>query len=509
MKIAFLNPQGNFDPQDRYWTAHPDFGGQLVYVKEVALALGRMGHRVDILTRRIRDPQWTGFEQTLDAYPGEPNVRIVRLPCGGDRFLRKEDLWPLLGPEWVPNIVDFYAREGDAPQAATAHYGDGGLAGALWQDRGGPSFTFTAHSLGAQKLDRLLAQGQASLADLEAHYRFGRRIAAERLAMNHASRIITSTRQERLEQYGHPAYHGAVDPGDDRKFAVVPPGVNLRIFDANVRGLDDERIADYLERMIARDIAPVRRGLPAVLCSSRLDPKKNHVGLVRAFAGNTTLQAAANLLIVVRGAEDIHSREGLSAPERAILDEIVALCEAHDLGGKISVFSLTSQHELAAAYRHLSKRRSVFALTALYEPFGLAPLEAMAAGLPAVVTRNGGPSESLRDADSGREYGVLVDPGDPADIAAGLLRLVGPDNEWLRFQAAGRERVLNRYTWERTAAGYLACVQEIVAHQVDATPATRLLIPSYFNAPGPDNDLGLETLRDVWNPERARVTRRE
>ena len=44
MHIAFLNPQGNFDPQDRYWTAHPDFGGQLVYVKEVALALGRLGH---------------------------------------------------------------------------------------------------------------------------------------------------------------------------------------------------------------------------------------------------------------------------------------------------------------------------------------------------------------------------------------------------------------------------------------------------------------------------------
>ncbi len=38
MHLAFLNPQGNFDPQDRYWTQHPDFGGQLVYVKQVALA---------------------------------------------------------------------------------------------------------------------------------------------------------------------------------------------------------------------------------------------------------------------------------------------------------------------------------------------------------------------------------------------------------------------------------------------------------------------------------------
>ncbi len=34
MHIVFLNPQGNFDPADSYLTEHPDFGGQLVYVKE-------------------------------------------------------------------------------------------------------------------------------------------------------------------------------------------------------------------------------------------------------------------------------------------------------------------------------------------------------------------------------------------------------------------------------------------------------------------------------------------
>ncbi len=46
MRIAFLNPQGNFDPKDSYWTEHPDFGGQLVYVKQVALAMGELGHQV-------------------------------------------------------------------------------------------------------------------------------------------------------------------------------------------------------------------------------------------------------------------------------------------------------------------------------------------------------------------------------------------------------------------------------------------------------------------------------
>ncbi len=489
MRIAFLNPQGNFDPQDRYWTAHPDFGGQLVYVKEVALALGRVGHQVDILTRRILDPAWQGFESTLDAYPGEPNVRIVRLPCGGDGFLPKEALWPLLGPEWVPQIIRFYAQEGAPPEAATTHYGDGGLAGALWQARGGPPFTFTGHSLGAQKLDRLLEMPGHSLTALDAKYQFARRLAAERVAMNHAGRIITSTRQERMEQYGHPAYAGAVDTADDAKFAVVPPGVNLRIFDAEARGPDDKRIAEFLEQMLARDLDPERRYLPAVLCSSRLDPKKNHLGLVRAFAQSQKLQESANLLIVVRGAKDIHSREGLTATERAVLDEIVEVCQAADLWGKVSAFSLASQTELAAAYRHLSARRSVFALTALYEPFGLAPLEAVAAGLPALVTRNGGPSESLYDDASGREYGVLVDPTDVHDIAAGLLRLVGPENEWRPFQQAGRERVLSRYTWDRTAQGYLTALDDLLAR--------RLPIPSYFWQPHAEDDLDITTLWPV------------
>jgi sucrose-phosphate synthase len=495
MRIAFLNPQGNFDPQDRYWTAHPDFGGQLVYVKEVALALGRMGHQIDILTRRVVDPAWQGFEGTLDSYPGEASVRIVRLPCGGDGFLRKEDLWPFLGTGWVPHIVAFYAREGQQPDAATGHYGDGGLAGALWRAQGGPPYTFTGHSLGAQKLDRLLARGEESLAELDSHYRFARRIAAERVAMNHTGRIITSTHQERMEQYGHPAYGGAVDPTNDDKFAVVPPGVNLRIFDAGVRGPSDERSGRHLEQVLARDIAPERRGLPAILCSSRLDPKKNHAGLVQAFALSEALQAAANLLIVVRGAEDIHSRQGLADTERAVLDEIVALCETHDLWGKVSAFSLESQQELAAAYRYLRARRSVFALTALYEPFGLAPLEAMAAGLPAVVTRNGGPSESLYDRDTVREFGVLVDPSDAAAIAAGLLRLVGgPEDEWQAFQRAGRQRVLSRYTWEQTAAGYLS----VLAGLGQELPAEALPIPGYFLDPRPKTDLAHESLNAVW-----------
>ncbi|MEA3339588.1 MAG: glycosyltransferase, partial [Chloroflexota bacterium] len=492
MHIAFLNPQGNFDPADSYWTEHPDFGGQLVYVKELALAMGEMGHRVDIITRRIVDPDWPEFAARLDGYPGSPNVRILRIGCGPDRFLPKEELWPHLGPAWVTGILDFYQSEGALPRAFTAHYADGGLAAALIRRETGIPFTFTGHSLGAQKMDKLGAS-PGNLADLDARYHFARRIVAERVGMNHAGCIVTSTRQERTEQYGHRAYRGAVDVSDDAHFAVIPPGVNRRIFFPTPSPSDDV-VRCRIEAAITRDISGDRHGLPLVVCSSRLDRKKNHLGLVRAFVQSERLRAAANLALVVRGLDDpLRQRDQLKGEERAILDEVAALLDAHGLWDAVTSFTLNSQKELAAAYRRLATRRSVFALTALYEPFGLAPLEAMSCGLPAVVTKNGGPGESMREGE--REFGVLVDPEDPDDIAQGLLSVVADDGTWRRYREAGIRRVVSRYTWERTTEGYLAAIETMSGQE---HRAGELPIPAYFTHPREKTDISLADLGALY-----------
>ena len=87
MHIVLLNPQGNFDPADSYLTEHPDFGGQLVYVKELAQAMAKQGHKVDIVTRRIRDSSWPEFFADQDNYSMcQENLRILRFPFGGDYF---------------------------------------------------------------------------------------------------------------------------------------------------------------------------------------------------------------------------------------------------------------------------------------------------------------------------------------------------------------------------------------------------------------------------------------
>ena len=110
MHIVFMNPQGNFDPKDSYLTEHPDFGGQLVYVEELAQAMAKRGHKVDIVTRRIRDASWPEFSTAQDSYPGfEESLRILRFSCGGDNFLNKEELWPHI-PELVDKMLQFYGK---------------------------------------------------------------------------------------------------------------------------------------------------------------------------------------------------------------------------------------------------------------------------------------------------------------------------------------------------------------------------------------------------------------
>jgi sucrose-phosphate synthase len=151
---------------------------------------------------------------------------------------------------------------------------------------------------------------------------------------------------------------------------------------------------------------------------------------------------------------------------------------------------------LAAIYRFMAGRRSVFALTALYEPFGLAPLEAAAAGLPVIATKNGGPSESLKQGD--KEYGVLVDPEDSADIARGLERLLGDENQWQHFAQIGQQRVLKSYSWESTAQNYLSVIERIVSSAKAGDQAQLLPIHPFFRNPQPNNDISLKELKHIY-----------
>jgi sucrose-phosphate synthase len=457
MHVIFLNPQGNFDSSDSHLTEHPDFGGQLVYVKEVAQAMVAAGHRADILTRQIEDPEWPEFASRFDQYPecGE-NLRIIRFPCGGPGFLNKEQLWDHL-PEFIDNVVAFYGSA--LPDFSTAHYADGGYCAALLERKTGLGFTFTGHSLGAQKIDKLgMALGNA--VEMEARYQFSRRIAAERLAMRRASRIITSTDQERREQYSHPLYEGAVDVEAPNKFSVIPPGVNGRIFTTDTGDIDRTLADGLLKKIVSAE-------RPVVVVSNRLDEKKNTIGVVEAFAASETLRQGALLLLCFRGIDDPFADVGrLNMAEQNVLRPILETIQQHGLRENVLFLNVPSQRALAATYRAVAAGGGVFALTAFYEPFGLAPIEAAACGLACVVTCNGGPSEIFVDGS-----GILVDPSKPDDIARGLETALRRQAE---LSERARNRVLSTYTWEKTADRYISAIEECL---VGPRPAVQDIPP--------------------------------
>jgi sucrose-phosphate synthase len=443
MHVVFLNPQGNFDELDSHLTEHPDFGGQLVYVKEVAKALSRLDVRVDIVTRRIEDPDWPEFSSEIDHYSGyEEDLRIVRLSCGGRRFLEKERLWPHL-EEFSDALLAHYA--GDMPDFATAHYGDGGYCGVLLKSKAGLGFTFTGHSLGAQKLDKL-GMDSANFEQMERQFHFSQRIAAERLSMSRAHRVITSTSQERFEQYAHPLYQNAIDVDDDARFSIIPPGVNTSVF-SSMSPADDDEVHHRIERRTGGSTKP------CIIVSSRLDEKKNIIGVVNAYTRSVELQQSARLGIFIRGIDDPFTEIDRLAPgEQHTLRPILAEIDRAGLREQVFFLDVQSQTELAATYRYFAKLGSVFALTAFYEPFGLAPIEAAACGLAVVATRNGGPSEIFAD-----DAGVLVDPFDDRSIAEGLLEGIAAAE---RYASVGRQRVEERYVWEKTAKAYLDVITE-------------------------------------------------
>ncbi len=175
----------------------------------------------------------------------------------------------------------------------------------------------------------------------------------------------------------------------------------------------------------SRGESPAAR--PYVLCVGNVKPHKNIQALIRAF-GEIQSEREVDLVIVGR-------KEGFLAGDSAVLET------AGVLEGRVHFTGLVSEELLRRYYAHAE----ALVFPSLYEGFGFPPLEAMASGCPAVVSRAASMPEVCGDA------AIYCDPLSVEDIADKIkLALDLRGQERVRFLANARAHA-RRFGWERCA----------------------------------------------------------
>ena len=114
-----------------------------------------------------------------------------------------------------------------------------------------------------------------------------------------------------------------------------------------------------------------------------------------------------------------------------------------------------SDEELARRYGEAE----VAVVPSLYEGFSLPAIEAMSCGVAVVATTGGALPEVVGN---DGETGLLVPPDDPGALAAAIGRLLDDPGLRARLGAAGRRRVVSRFTWQVTAAGTAECYRAML-----------------------------------------------
>ena len=113
----------------------------------------------------------------------------------------------------------------------------------------------------------------------------------------------------------------------------------------------------------------------------------------------------------------------------------------------------------SAEARALFQAADVFVLPSLGECFGIASVEAMAAGLPVVATRVGGSGDIVEDGMTG----FLIPPNDPAALGTALNRLVVSEALRREMGRRGRARAEERFDAKANARAIVQAMMEAAA----------------------------------------------
>jgi len=253
---------------------------------------------------------------------------------------------------------------------------------------------------------------ETGLARQDREWLFG----SERDALQHVSAVITTSPQTaiRLADFGVPA----------SRLGTAEPGVG----------------ALFLELLTHRRERNLDAQEPKLLCVGHLSPRKAQHHLVEALADLKDLPWRC---ILVGSAE--RDREYASL----VRDTIAA----HGLGERFELAGELDEQALAAYFREAD----AFVFPSLYEGYGMAVDEALAAGLP-VLCSDGGALSRV----AGRPGVTVYPPGDTAVLTQQLRwRLTSPET-LQKHQSSAEAAAVEARRWQDTAADFHLALRRLL-----------------------------------------------
>ncbi len=436
LKFLHLHLHGLIRSKNLELGRDSDTGGQTKYVLELSksLAYNSEVDQVDVVTRLINDST-VHSDYSKEQEFVEPGVKILRFKFGPNRYLRKELLWPYLD-ELIENLISYYEKTNNKPNWIHAHYADAGYVAVRLSKYLKVPFVFTGHSLGREKLRKLLDTG-LKIYQIEKLYSIKKRIEAEEEALKFADIVVTSTKQESVCQYSQ------YQSFSSEKVRIIPPGVDHKKFH-HVHSTTETSEIDNMMHPFLRDITK-----PPLLAISRAVRRKNIPSLVEAYGRSERLKRKTNLILVL-GCRDNTAK--LNSQQKDVFYKIFEMIDKYNLYGKVAYPKKHSSDQIPALYRWAASRGGLFVNPALTEPFGLTLLEASSCGLPIISTDDGGPQEI----NSKCENGLLVDVNDINKLKNTLEKGISNYFQWKLWSRNGIEGVHRHFSWNSHVLNYLS-----------------------------------------------------
>jgi len=373
---------------------YPDSaGGVQRVVYHLARGLVERGHRITVITRRLRDSQ-----PCCEVIEG---IRVARFASRADNVFRFHTS-EFLSSQGVFRRV----LSGERPDLVHIHEPLPGLgAVSVLAGTDVPSI-YTFHGQwSVQWLDARVhgSRGGGLGARLFARYLRG----IERLAMRRSRRLVALSRfmaRAAIELY-------SIAP---QRIAIIPNGVDLERFRP-------------MSRRKARANLGLSKGKPVLGFAGRLSGEKGVSVLLDAIALLRRRMPGAVLLVAGQG------------PERLRLEE-----QAHTLGIGEQTQFLGYVEDIATFYNALD----LLVVPSIREPFGLVTLEALACGLPVIGGPVGGTAEILRAVDERFVFANMA----PETIAEKVSDVAASVSAGLRRKC--RAFVESRFSWTRMVEAY-------------------------------------------------------